>query len=74
MPSGVVHAHFKLRWDTAVEFGSLVNFSLHAEADNTIFGALITEKEIEKNVGEICKTSPPGPDGITLGHLIKKRS
>lgn len=36
------------------------------------FWTSITEKEIEKNVNEMCKISTPGLDGITLGHLVKK--
>ncbi|TRZ14172.1 hypothetical protein HGM15179_012940 [Zosterops borbonicus] len=44
---------------------------LEGEADNISFHDLITEKEVGKNVDEVRKTSAPGPDGITLGHLLK---
>lgn len=29
------------------------------------------EKEVEKYVKEMSKTSAPRPDGIALGHLVK---
>lgn len=41
------------------------------KVDNSALQALITEKEIAKNIKEMTKTSAPGPDGITLGDLSK---
>lgn len=41
------------------------------KVDNSTFRALITEKEIAKNIRETTKNSAPGPDGITLGDLSK---
>lgn len=41
------------------------------KVDNSALQALITEKEIAKNIKEMTKNSAPGPDGITLGDLSK---
>lgn len=71
IPSGIVHSTFKERWETSVCFNGLESFPVYREADNTMYQDLITEKEIGKNMEDMRKTSAPGPDGITLGHLIK---
>lgn len=71
IPSGIVYSNFRARWETSVEFKGLESFLLYKEADNTVFWALITEKEVEKNVKEMRRTSASGPHGLTVGHLAK---
>uniref|UniRef100_A0A8C5JJ73 Reverse transcriptase n=1 Tax=Junco hyemalis TaxID=40217 RepID=A0A8C5JJ73_JUNHY len=72
IPSNDVHDHFKARWDTSGIFSGLSNFPPYKEVNNMVFEALITDKEVEKNVKEMCKTSAPGPDGFTLGQISAK--
>lgn len=67
----IVYSAFKSRWETSGNFMDLESFLPHKEADNTAFKALITEKEVEKNIKEMRKNSARVPDGITLGHLFK---
>lgn len=71
IPSGVVYSTFKARWETSVEFKGLETFQSFKEADNNVFWALITDREAEKNLKEMKRTSAPGPDGFTVGHLVK---
>lgn len=70
-PSDVVHTSFKVRWEILACFRGLDTFPPYTGAHNLEFEAPITRKEIAKNMHEMDKTSAPGPDGITLGHLTK---
>lgn len=72
IPSGIVHAAFKARWETAASFKGMESIPPHEEADSTVFQSLIMEHEIRKNVNEMGKISIRGPDGITLGRFTKK--
>lgn len=70
IPSDTVHAAFKARRETTASFKGMKSFPPHGKADNTVFQSLIMEHQ--KNIRQMGKNCAPGPDRLTLGHLIKK--
>lgn len=49
IPSSIVYSAFKSRWEMPVNFGGFESFLPYKEVNNTVFQALITEKEVENN-------------------------
>jgi len=52
-------------------FKGLGAFVTEGQADNSAFEAMITAKEVSKNINEMNKNAVPGPDGLSLWDLNK---
>ena len=66
-----MHKVFKARWEPTGAFQGLGGFLTNGRADNSAFKVMITAKEIAKNIKEMSRNAAPGPDELTLRHLIE---
>jgi len=71
IPLDDIHAVFKSRWEVPGTFKGLGAFVTVGQADNSTFEAMVTAKEVSKNINEMNKNVAPGPDGLRLRDLIK---
>ena len=62
IPQDEIPDVFKSRWESPGTFKGLGAFRSRGQADNSAFEAMITAKEISKNIKEMNKNSAPGPD------------
>ena len=61
----------QVKMGIAGTFKDLAAFKIIGQADNSAFEAMITAKEVSKNIKEMSKNVAPGPDGLSLRDLIK---
>lgn len=66
-----VHTVFKLRWELPGTFKGLGAFKTITFVDNFAFEAMMTAKEISKNIRDMSENSALGPHHLSLRDLMK---